>query len=175
MIIRELYLKKKTPNSSQPENQATKQPFLPFQKKNHLFKTNYFCFLCSSDLYRQRTHNIFSGTLVPSQEYEGKKNIYWSDIIMSYNEFLALIPQILPYSMESEAIRIPQMLCRDRIFITYLKKSNGIKQLEFSQCLTKLLPGLFILFFNLSKAFIERQKFLIFPSATEDEGKVRTC
>lgn len=62
---------------------------------------------------------------------------------MPYNEFLALIAQILPYSIESEAIRIPQMLCRDRIFITYLK-NNGIKQLEFSQCPTKLLPGLFI-------------------------------
>lgn len=65
---------------------------------------------------------------------------------MSYNEFLALIAQILPYSIESEATRIPQMLCRDRMFIIYLK-NNGIKQLEFSQCLTKLLPGLFIVFF----------------------------
>lgn len=91
---------------------------------------------------------------------------------MSYNEFLALTAQILPYSMESEAIRIPQMVCRDRVFITYLK-NNGIKQLEFSQCLTKLLPGIFILFFNLSRAFIERQQILTFPSATEDEGKVR--
>lgn len=92
---------------------------------------------------------------------------------MSYNKFLAPVAQILPYSIESEAITIPQMVCRNRIFITCLK-NNGIKQLEFSQCLTKLLPGYLFYFLNLSRAFTERQQILTFPSATEDEGKVRT-
>lgn len=39
--------------------------------------------------------------LVPSQEYEGKKKYIEVISLWSYDEFLALIAQILPYSTES--------------------------------------------------------------------------
>lgn len=136
MIIRESHLKKKKQNSSQPENQATNQLFTFLLQKKNLFRTNYFCFLCS---YGQGTNNIFSlscfftrnplscleislpktilGASPPALFIQDTSQRSWNagafpgiwrekkyiEVISlwSYNEFLALIAQILPYSTES--------------------------------------------------------------------------
>lgn len=124
--------------------------------------------------FSSRIHPSGAGMLVPSQEYEGKKNILkWYHYGLTMN-FWLLLPKSFLIPLNFEAVRILQMVCRDRTFITNLK-NNGIKQLEFSQRLKKLLPGLFIYFLNLSRAFIERQQIWTLPSATKGEGKVRTC
>lgn len=136
MIIRESHLKKKTKQFSARKSSHKSAFSLLASEKKNLFRTNYFCFLCS---HGQGTNNIFSlscfftrnplscleislpktilGASPPALFIQDTSQRSWNagafpgiwrekkyiEVISlwSYDEFLALIAQILPYSTES--------------------------------------------------------------------------